>query len=383
MGSPPKPWERATAAASTPSLASTPAPAPAAPTATASGAQPSIPERPAAFGAASTTANTLANRYGGYGGAGTYGGVGGIGGYSGYGGMGSTYGGYGMGGMGSYGGGYGMGGMGGMGGYGGYGSGMGMYGAPGMGMYGGPGMGMYGGPGQQPTLAQQLESTTSHTFNLLHSVVQTFGGVAQMLESTFMATHSSFFAMVSVVDQFHQLREVLGGVLGMFGLLRWLRSFLPGYTPPPQGPLAQQQPKLARKPLIMFLLAMVGIPYLLSRLVRNHLANLQQQQQLPPLDPSQLTFARALYPFQASTPAELNLTENEIVAITSKLVNGQEVDPRVEMPGVPEPDWWKGRTRDGREGWFPRKWVEVLVKKDKALADTSSPTQPQHVPAST
>jgi peroxin-13 len=36
------------------------------------------------------------------------------------------------------------------------------------------------------------------TFQIIESLVGAFGGFAQMLESTFMATHSSFFAMVSV-----------------------------------------------------------------------------------------------------------------------------------------------------------------------------------------
>ena len=26
-------------------------------------------------------------------------------------------------------------------------------------------------------------------------------------------------------------------------------------------------------------------------------------------------------------------------------------------------EWWKGRTREGREGWFPKKWVQVLEKR--------------------
>jgi peroxin-13 len=58
------------------------------------------------------------------------------------------------------------------------------------------------------------------------------------------------------------------------------------------------------------------------------------------------------------------LKEDEIVAIMGKLDarTGMEVDPRIE--GV-EGEWWKGRTRDGREGWFPKKWVEVLERRSK------------------
>lgn len=254
------------------------------------------------------------------------------------------------------------------------------------GMYGG-GMGMMG-PGMDPnnpSLTQTLESTTQHTFTLLHSIVQTFSGVAQMLESTFMATHSSFFAMVGVVDQFSQLRNALGSVLGLFGLVRWMKDMLNGRSHaqvamqgefkefvngrPVQGP-RPPAPKPSKKPLIIFLLAVFGVPYAMAKLISilNERAKQQQQQQqgqlvgpLGPLDPSSLTFARALYPFSPSTPAELQLKENEIVAIMGKLDPdmGVEVDPRLEV----ESEWWKGRTREGREGWFPRKWVEVLDKR--------------------
>jgi peroxin-13 len=258
-------------------------------------------------------------------------------------------------------------------------------------------------------VTQALESTTATTFALLHSVVQTFAGLAQMLESTFMATHSSFFALAGVVDQFAQLRNALGSVLGLFGLVRWLKDLLTGRRSaagpgemhnefreflngrPVQGPAARpsQQPPLnaSKKPLVFFFLAILGIPYAMHKLVKilaeraaQQQLRLQQEggrsggggsgggipggpngQMLPPLDPSQLAFARTAYAFQASTPSELGLQENEIVAVMGKLdpSTGMEVDPRIEV----ETEWWKGRTRDGREGWFPRKFVEVLERK--------------------
>jgi peroxin-13 len=275
-----------------------------------------------------------------------------------------------------------------------YGGGYGSYGN--MGMMGGmPGM---MGPNGLPidpnslSLTQTLESTTQHTFALLHSIVQTFSGVAQMLESTFMATHSSFFAMVGVIDQFGQLRNALGSVLGLFGLIRWMKDLLTGRPAggmrsefkqfvngrPVQGPASgPPPPKASKKPLIIFLLAIFGIPYAMTKLIKFLTARAAEQQQqlalsggqsgqpLGPLDPSSLTFARALYPFTPSNPAELALKENEIVAIMGKLdpQSGAEVDPRVEVEGS---EWWKGRTREGREGWFPKKWVEVLERKDKA-----------------
>lgn len=78
------------------------------------------------------------------------------------------------------------------GGYGGmYGGGMGM--GMGMGgMYGG-GMGMPGDPNNPQSLTQSFSQSTQATFQLIESIVGAFGGFAQMLESTYMATHSSFF----------------------------------------------------------------------------------------------------------------------------------------------------------------------------------------------
>lgn len=82
-----------------------------------------------------------------------------------------------------------------LGGYGGMYGGMGGYGG---GMYGG---GMYGGMGgmggmgmnDPNSLTNRFSNGTAATFQMLEGIVGAFGGFAQMLESTYMATHSSFF----------------------------------------------------------------------------------------------------------------------------------------------------------------------------------------------
>ena len=282
----------------------------------------------------------------------------------------------------------GMGGMGGMGSMGGMGYGMGGMGYGMNGMYGSYGMpGMPGMDPNNPSLTQTLEATTQQTFALLQSIVQTFTGLSQMLESTFMATHSSFFAMVGVVDQFSALRNALGSVLGLFGLLRWLKELVTGNRTNPMqnefkaftegrpiaGPSGPPAPKPSKKPLIFFLLAIFGVPLAMHRLIKVLAARAPNPNALPgavPLDPASLSFARAKYAFTAASPVELSLKENEIVAVMGKLdpSTGMEVDPRANV----ETDWWKGRTRDGREGWFPSKWVEVLErKKPEAIAAKS------------
>lgn len=49
-----------------------------------------------------------------------------------------------------------------------------------------------------------------------------------MLESTFMATHSSFFAMIGVAEQFGALRNYLGQVSTA---RRWMRRSLSSPRP--------------------------------------------------------------------------------------------------------------------------------------------------------
>ena len=159
-------------------------------TSTTSGSEPpSLPDRPSTL---NSVVNQTASNYSPYGQSRLGTGVGGATSYSGYGGVGGGYGGMNsysspysrFGGMVSsmYGGGYG--GMNSM-----YGGGMGgMYGGAGYGMNGIPGQ-----PGQDPSLTQSFNQSTAATFQIIESIVGAFGGFAQMLESTYMATHSSFF----------------------------------------------------------------------------------------------------------------------------------------------------------------------------------------------
>lgn len=279
----------------------------------------------------------------------------------------------------------------------------------------GMGMGMGGMPGMpgQPgdvSLTQRMEAGTQATFELISSIVGAFGGFAQMLESTFMATHSSFFAMVGVADQFAHLRNYLGQVLSIFALARYLKNLglrLVGKAPAVELDArefkefaahgASGQPgKAARpskRPLIVFFMAVIGLPYLMGKLVRFITAKqeaerqrLEQQGQNPgqagmlpgqhgggmisanengeAIDPSKLTFVRALYAYPAADPLELSLQPNDIVAVLSKH------DPQTGA----ESTWWRGRTRDGRIGWFPSTYVESLESaKERAAKASASP----------
>lgn len=133
----------------------------------------------------------------------------------------------------------------------------------------------------------------------------------------------------------------------------------------------------------MFLLALFGVPRLIRELTES--AWLQQEaatgssaHRLPPLDPSAPTFARKVYPVTPSNANELALKENEIVAITGKLDRrkGAEVDSRMEVEG----EWWKGRTREGHEGWFPKKMSRGAGEAQAGGAEENQlvPTPPMY-----
>lgn len=213
-------------------------------------------------------------------------------------------------------------------------------------------------------MTQSLQQSTAPAFAIIESIVTAFTSLAQLVESTYMATHSSFFAMVGVADQLGSLKTYLGQVLGVFSILRlgrriinWLRG---KKQPPPSGwanewshglPGGPNTPKPSAKPLLLFLMSAIGLPYLMSRLVKLLIANQQQQQgQVMDangmIDPSKLTFARARWDFRPNEEWELGLAPDEIVAVLERR-EGQGGDA----------GWWRGRTRDGRTGWFPGNYV--------------------------
>lgn len=317
-----------------------------------------------------------------------------------YGGYGSSrYGGYGSGMSGMYGSGYGLSMYGS-----GYGSGMygsgygsGMYGGGyGSGMYGGGyGSGMYGsgmysgGYGQNGVNGPGFGSGPQATFQLIESIIGAVGGFAQMLEATYMATHSSFFTMVSLAEQFGNLKNALGSLLGIFAVIKFAKKLLykvtgrtynHGLNAKEFGRFESQQkkleeslrrtnkaaPRISFKPLLLFLAASVGVPYLLSRAIQrlNEQQQMLQQRRLQEqhgmgagirgaVDPDKLEFAKALYEFNPENPnIEIELKPKELVAILSKL------DPLGNQS-----KWWKVRLRTGKVGYVPLNFLAVIERK--------------------
>lgn len=68
------------------------------------------------------------------------------------------------------------------------------------------------------------EESSRPAFQSLESMVQAFGSVSMMLESTFFAIHSSFRAVLGVAENFGRMRGLLAQVfsaLTIFKAVRW------------------------------------------------------------------------------------------------------------------------------------------------------------------
>lgn len=190
--------------------------------------------------------------------------------------------------------------------------------------------------------------------------------------------------MISVAEQFSNLRTTLGSILGIYTLLRWVRTLLAKITgrPPPadatsltpsafaafQGlasPSSHNNPNVpptpSKKPFLVFILAVFGLPYLMSKLIRS-LASQQSQQlalQPPdnkPIDPSQLLFCRVLYDYTPPNPSaaegiDLSVKKGDLVAVLSQ-----------EDPAGNPSEWWRCRSRDGKVGYLPGVYLQTIVR---------------------
>jgi peroxin-13 len=196
-----------------------------------------------------------------------------------------------------------------------------------------------------------------------------------------------------VAEQFGNLRDTLGHVLGIYTIMRWMRTLIAKITgrPPPadalsltpasfarfegrhaaDGPPGSSPSKPSRKPLIFFLLFAFGLPYLMTKMIRSMAASHEEEErrrlqlaqaQSAQIDPSKLEFCRVLYDFSSESRGDavvrgvdLEVRKGDLVAVLSK------TDPL----GNPC-DWWRCRSRDGRMGYLPASYLEVARKPGPA-----------------
>lgn len=204
--------------------------------------------------------------------------------------------------------------------------------------------------------------------------------------------------MVSVAEQFGNLKDTLGSILGIFAVMRWIRTLLAKITgrPPPAdatsltpaafarfegrqpiGPDGNPigPPKASRKPLFFFLAAAFGLPYLMRKMINTLAASAEQEEERrraaamegeqgmqQQLDPSKLDYCRALYDFtpqagNAVKGVDIEVRKGDLVAVLSKS------DPF----GNPS-EWWRCRARNGQMGYLPSTYLEILKRPGQPVA---------------
>ncbi|CCH58551.1 hypothetical protein TBLA_0A07610 [Henningerozyma blattae CBS 6284] len=237
---------------------------------------------------------------------------------------------------------------------------------------------------------ERFGDSTQSTFQLIESLIGAVAGFAQMLESTYMATHNSFFTMISVAEQFSYIKELLGSFFGIFTIMKLLKKLLYlitggrlGLSPNSKNNTVQslmddfskfnsdeasysnsdaiKHRRLSLKPLIFFLSAVFGFPYILNKFIkklessqRRNLAysnsTSQSRGDIHSLDPSRLEFGRALYDFIPENPRiEATMKKGELLAILD----------RRDVFGN-ESEWWKVRTKNGSTGYVPYNYIEII-----------------------
>ena len=210
--------------------------------------------------------------------------------------------------------------------------------------------------------------------------------------------------MVSVAEQFGNLRQTLGSVLGIFTLMRWFRAAIAKLTgrPPPASSKELTPAKFAaftgrmpdgspaapapsKKPFIFFMAAVFGLPYLMGKLIkaltRSQEEEEKRRQEASPqlydangtLDPNKLEFCRVMYDFTPETNnnvvqgVDLAVKKGDLVAILSK------TDPLGNAS-----EWWRCRSRDGRMGYLPSPYLEPIQRRQQQAQITggSQPGSP-------
>lgn len=204
-------------------------------------------------------------------------------------------------------------------------------------------------------------------------------------------------AIVAVAEQFGSLRDTLGHVLGIYTIMRWMRTLIAKITgrPPPADAMSltpasfarfegrhaagapggpgSEPSRPSRKPLIFFLLFAFGLPYLMTKMIRSMAASHEEEErrrqiQAQPIDPAKLEFCRVLWDFSPESRGndvvkgvDLEVKKGDLVAVLSK------TDPL----GNPS-DWWRCRSRDGRMGYLPSTFLELAKKPVAAIKATAS-----------
>ncbi|CEP08122.1 hypothetical protein [Parasitella parasitica] len=217
---------------------------------------------------------------------------------------------------------------------------------------------------------QGIEHKFPPIFETMEKLVLTCNGFAHALESTLVATHSGFRALIQLTHQYRTVKRFVGRMSSIFSVLSWLRNKLARnkkltlftkFSVEEFESYNKSSSKLSSWTTLLALSIGVSLVMHLHQTKKKiqHKEIVKQTKSCalsksktppPPNIASKMTkidFARALYSFHAESSDELTLQPNDLVAILSK----------------EDEDWWQGRLKNGKIGYFPANHVEIIEKK--------------------
>lgn len=227
------------------------------------------------------------------------------------------------------------------------------------------GMGPAGHPYGLPLLTnahQQIDAT----FQSIQSIVQAFSSISVMLESTYMAVHSSFRAVIDLADHFARLKDGLSGILSltaMFNTIKWFYnrvlymfnlvnqdqvwsdSLMAASSAIERGQksILEHGKQQSSWPLVLFLGAAVGAPYLIYQFQKpsgtsNEWITRKESHYV----------AEALYNFDTDREGEVPLKAGQTVIVAPK-----EQQPQVQ-------DWLLATTDGKKAGLIPMNYIKII-----------------------
>jgi peroxin-13 len=157
--------------------------------------------------------------------------------------------------------------------------------------------------------------------------------------------------------------------------MRYIRAFiarLRGQPAPPEEveisgnslPVTEldtpPNPGASKKPLLLFLLSVFGLPYLIGKLIRSVAYYHSQAVSSRHMGQSSALLCRAIFDFVPQNPrSELPLRKGEIITIIAQGSSG----------------WWRGRLQDGREGFVPATYLVSMVNQSQPIFNAGTPGQ--------
>ncbi|XP_015922866.1 peroxisomal membrane protein PEX13 [Parasteatoda tepidariorum] len=192
--------------------------------------------------------------------------------------------------------------------------------------------GHFGGPNDEyNSFLQMAEESTRPAFESIESVVHIVNSISMMLESTYGAVHSSYSAILGVVDQFSRLKDHFTQVFSILAMLKGLHYlclkvlYLLGLRK--GNPAVEEAWQTAHKaamtgnyppnskgsiwPFFMFLSLVVGAPWLMFKLLSKNAVKKAFDPKMWVNAEGKRSLSYAAYDFVATQPGELSFKAGE------------------------------------------------------------------------